>query len=142
MAYRPIIFETYTDNCASRTESEEGSWAMDQIQLSGDKGGFSFKGCSFSGSTPPENMSQDGESVSVLGYKLFPEGDFLKLNIGERNLAKKCRGRKSSSGNGIMPEKLTLTNCVGRAREIFYPMGLAAPIVAGIKVDINTLHKQ
>ena len=143
LAYRPITFDTYMDDCASGTENEESSRrVMDQIQLSGAKGGFSFKGCSFSGSLPPANMSQDGESVSVLGYKWFPKGDFLKLNIGELNLAKKRRGRKSSSGNGILPEKLTLTNCVGRAGEIFDPMGLAAPIVAGLKVDISTLHKQ
>ena len=143
LAYRPITFDTYMDDCASGTENAESSRrVMDQIQLSGAKGGFSFKGCSFSGAPPPANMSQDGESVSVLGMKWFPKGDFLKLNIGELNLAKKRRGRKSSSSKGILPEKLSLTNCVGRAGEIFDPMGLAAPIVAGIKLDISSLHKQ
>ena len=95
LAYRPITFDTYMDDCASGTENAESSRrVMDQIQLSGAKGGFSFKGCSFSGAPPPANMSQDGESVSVLGMKWFPKGDFLKLNIGELNLAKKRRSRK------------------------------------------------
>ena len=143
LGYRPIMFDTYMDDCASGTEGPEATRkVIDQLQIAGSKGGFTFKGFSTSGSLPPGHLSHDGISVLVLGMRWFPEGDFLKLNIGDLNLTKKKRGRKLPTAQGIMPEVLTLTNCVGRSGEIFDPLGLAAPIVAGIKLDISTLHKR
>ena len=131
------------DDCASGTESAESSnKVMDQIQVTVAKGGFSLKGFTTSGSPPPKDLTQDGESVSVLGLKWFPEGDFFKFNIGELNFSRKRRGRKVIDDSGKIPDILTLTNCVSRASEIFDPLGRAAPIVGGLKLDISTLHKQ
>ena len=143
LAYKPILEDTYMDDCASGTESAESSnKVMDQIQVTVAKGGFSLKGFTTSGSPPPKDLTQDGESVSVLGLKWFPEGDFFKFNIGELNFSRKRRGRKVIDDSGKIPDILTLTNCVSRASEIFDPLGRAAPIVGGLKLDISTLHKQ
>ena len=143
LAYKPIMEDTYMDDCASGTESAESSnKVMDEIQVTVAKGGFSLKGFTTSGSPPPKDLTQDGESVSVLGLKWFPEGDFFKFNIGELNFSPKRRGRKVFDSSGKIPDILTLRNCVSRASEIFDPLGRAAPLVGSLKLDISTLHKQ
>ena len=131
------------DDCASGTESpEKSNKVRDEVHATDSKGGFSMKGFTTSGSPPPKHLSQDGESILVLGYKWFPEGDFFKFNIGEVNLSPKRRGRKALDNSGKIPDILTLTNCVSRASEVFDSLGRAAPIVGGLKLDISTLHKR
>ena len=83
------------DDCASGTESLDKSFrVMDEIQAAIRQGGFDLKGFSISGRSPPEHLTQDGESVTVLGLKWFPKGDFFKLNIGEQNFSQKLKGKK------------------------------------------------
>ena len=142
-AFHPIMDDTYMDDCASGTENPEKSYkVMDEIHASIKLGGFDLKGFSMSGSSPPEHLSQDGESVTVLGLKWFPKGDFFKLNIGEQNFSQKLRGKKPTNTAGIIPENFTLRDCVSRTSEIFDPLGRIAPIVAGFKLDISLLHKK
>ena len=95
-----------------------------------------------SGSDPPEHLSSDLKSVSVAGLKWFPKKDILKFNISQLNFAKKERGRKQIEKAGIMPDVLTLRDCVSRTSEIFDPLGKIAPIVGGLKLDISVLHKR
>ena len=130
LAYKPIMKDTYMDDCASGTAStEKSNKVMDEIQATVSKGGFSLKGFTTSGSPPPKHLTQDGESISVLGYKWFPEGDFFKFNIGELNFLPKRRGRKATDNSGIIPDMLTLRNCVSRSSEIFDSLGRAAPLL-------------
>ena len=70
---------------------------------------------------PPENLSKDGKSVIVGGIKWFPKGDFISINSNELNFAKKIRGRKLSNTQGVMPESLTMGDCVGKVAEIYDP---------------------
>ena len=143
LSFYPIMNDTYMDDCASGTESPESSYkVMDEIHAAIKQGGFDLKGFSMSGNSPPEHLSQDGESVTVLGLKWFPKGDFFKLNIGEQNFSRKLRGKKPKDSAGIIPVKLTLRDCVSRTSEIFDPLGRIAPIVAGFKLDISLLHKK
>ena len=142
LAYDPILHDTYMDDCISGTESVEKTLRVtDQVQTAVKKGGFDLKGVSMSGCDPPEHLSGDSESVSVAGLKWFPKGDFFKFNISDLNLNKKVRGRKPAAKAGATRGDVTLRDCVGRASEIFDPLGRAAPIVAGIKLDISALHK-
>ena len=142
LAFNPVMYDTYMDDCASGTGSAaESSKVIDEIQVAVGRGGFTLKGFTVSGSDPPPHLTLDGQSVSVLGMKWFPKGDFMKLDIGEQNFTKKRRGRKLSGQFGIIPDVLTVRNCVGRASEIFDPLGRVAPIVGGMKLDISTLHK-
>ena len=137
LAYNPITYDTYMDDVASGTEcSESSSRVMDEIQVALARGGFALKGFTTSGNDPPEHLTQDGQSVSVLGLKWFPKGDFFKLNIAQQNFTKKKRGRKSMDSAGVIPEVLTLTHCVSRAAEIFDPLGRAAPITGALKLDL------
>ncbi len=38
--------------------------------------------------------SSDSESMTILGYKYYPESDSLSLNLGEVNFNRKVRGAK------------------------------------------------
>ena len=141
LAYNPIMYDTYMDDCASGTVSAAQSHrVIDEIECSLNKGGFTTKGITESGKDPLPQLSKDGKSITVLGMKWFPKGDFFKLNIGEINFSKKLRGRKRPEASGIIPLLLTLRHCVSRTAEVFDLVGRVAPILAGLKVDINALH--
>ena len=140
-AYVPIMYDTYMDDCASGCETEEERRkTIDDLQIAVGRTGFTFKGFTVSGCDPPPHLSHDGKSVTVLGMKWLPNGDFSQLNIAEQNFSKKSRGRKLGKSSTV-PEALTLTNCAGRAAEVFDPRGLVAPIVGGFKLDISRLHR-
>ena len=142
LAYSPIVNDTYMDDCASGTVSHDQTLRVtDQIQAAVGKAGFTLKGFTISGSDPPEHLTVDGKSIHVLGFKWFPKGDFLQLNIGEMNFARKVRGRKPSDMIGKIPEKLTLSDCVSRSSEVFDPMGRVAPLIAGFKLDWTVIHR-
>ena len=142
-ALKPIIDDTYMDDCISGTEGPEMTrLTMDEIQCAVSKGGFSLKGFVVSGEDPPEFLSDGREYILVGGVKWFPKGDFISMNIGELNFSRRVRGKKSKKNIGIVPELLTKRNCVSRSAELFDVIGLLAPIIGGIKLDISELHVQ
>ena len=49
-------------------------------------GGFTLKGIKFSGSEPPEHLTDTGDSVVVGSPKWYPKGDFISINCAEKNL--------------------------------------------------------
>ncbi len=138
-----IVSDTYVDDCLSGTESKEDTLRVtDEIQAALAKGGFTVKGFTISGEDPPGHLSADGISVSAIGGKWFPKGDFMKLNIKGLNLNKKVRGKKSTVGAGIVPEKLTMTECSRVYHEVFDLCGKVAPLTAGFKIDMSELHRR
>ena len=143
LAYSPVTHDTYMDDCVSGTSSLKQTLRVtDQLQVAVTKGGFSVKGVTISGNDPPEHLTEDGKSVTVLGLRWFPKGDFFTLNIADLNFTRKERGRKASVKVGQIPDNLTLRDCVSRTSEVFDPLGRVAPILAGIKLDISVLHKR
>ena len=139
-AYDVIMNDTYVDDILSGDNSlVKNLEKTDQLNIALGKIGFILEGFTFSGSDPPEYLSNDGVSVMVGGYRWFSKEDTLSINVPELNLAKKRRGRKSLSGKGKMPEKLTKRDCVSRVAEIFDPIGRVTPLTSGFKIDINEL---
>ena len=59
--------------------------------------------------------------------------------MGDLNFAKQNRGRKSRDMKGIIPDGITKRDCVGKVAEIFDPLERVAPLVSGMKLDINEL---
>ena len=109
LAYSPIMYDTYLDDCASGTPSwEESMRVMDEIENSLSYGGFTLKGFSMSGEDPLPHLSADGKSINVLGQLWFPKGDFIRLTVGELNFNRKLRGRKLPENAGLIPDLLTL----------------------------------
>ena len=141
-AYDVMMDDLYVDDCLSGANSEKDRSQIAE-ELSGAllKGGFKLKGFTFSGMDPPEHMANDDKvSVNVGGMVYFPKPDYFSLKIPELNFAKKQRGKKSQDTVGVIPDKLTMKNCVSVTYEIFDPPGRVAPLVSGFKIDISELH--
>ena len=143
LAYDPIVHDTYMDDCVSGTDtSDQALRVTDELQVAVGNGGFTLKGFTMSGSDPPEHLSNDSKSVAVAGLKWFPKGDLLKFNISELNFTKNERGRKAIDNAGVIPEDLTLRDCVSRTAEVFDPIGRVALLLGTMKLDISILHKR
>ena len=137
-----LLNDLYVDDCMSGSNSDNGRSKITE-ELSGAlaKGGFRLKGFTFSGMDPPAHLAnEDMISVNVGGLKWDSKRDKVSLKVPELNLGKKQRGKKSQDTEGVIPEKLTMRNCVSIVYEIFDPMGWVAPLVGGFKHDISTLH--
>ena len=140
LAYPVINHDMYVDDCASGNATVKlRNMTTDQVMISLAKGGFTLKGITYSGEDPPENLTQDGVSVTVCGLKWWSKDDKLGLNISDLNFGKKSRGRKSPDEIGKIPEKLTKKLCAGKVAEVYDPLGWVTPVTAGFKIDINQL---
>ena len=65
----------------------------------------------------------------------------LSLDISELNFAKKCRRKKPSQQQNIIPANITRRHCVSKVSEIFDLNGKIKPITATMKLDLHTLVK-
>ena len=141
-AYDVMTEDLYVDDCMSGASSQRNRSLITE-ELSGAlaKGGFKLKGFTFSGFDPPDHLAnEDKVSVNVGGLKWYSKDDMLSIKVPELNLGKKRRGKKSQDTAGVIPEKLTMSNCVSVTYEIFDPVGRVAPLVCGLKTDISELH--
>ena len=137
---RVVQEDIYVDDCITGATSITHAHDLaDKLELVINKGGFQLKGVSFSGETPLEKLTDDGETIHVAGMRWFPKDDTLALNISELNFAKKCRGKKPSSTVKIIPPKLTRRHCSSKVAEIFDITGKVTPLVAAMKMDLQEL---
>ena len=134
-----ITNDFYVDDCISGESSIHIAMeTADNLEIVLNKGGFGLKGFTFSGQDPPENLSADGQSISVGGMLWYPKIDKLSLDIQEMNFAKKQRGKKPLSSCTV-PSNLTRRQCISKVSEIFDPTGKVTPITAGLKIDLHEL---
>ena len=141
MAADIVNNDVYVDDCISgEMTHEETLKATDELKLSLGNGNFTLKGITFSGEDPDVTLSEDGKSVKTGGLIWFPKEDYIMLNIGDLNFAKKICGRKIGNKMGL-PEKLTLTHCASMVAQVFDPLGKAVPVTAGFKVDRSYLQR-
>ena len=115
--------DAYVDDCMSG----ESTWAKvlsttDELKLVLSKGGFAFKGITFSRRDPPSDLSSDQASVKVAGMKWFSKEDKISLDIKELNFARKHRGKKPPGADQI-PVEFTRRQCVGKVAEVFDLLG-------------------
>ena len=111
----------------------------DQLELVLNRGGFSLKGVTFSGTDLPSKLSKDESSINVAGMKWLSKDDVVSLDISELNFAKKQRGRKPIKSQNIIPQQLTRRHCVSKVAEIFDLTGNVTPIIATMKMDLHSL---
>ena len=131
--------DIYVDDCLSGSSTETLAFKLsDELQIVVNRGGFSLKGFTFSGYSPYESLSSDGESVGVAGLRWYPEDDKVALDISELNFSRKYRGKKPSNKINTIPSKLTRRHCVSKVSEIYDLTGLITPITAGMKIDLHT----
>ena len=93
-----ISKDVYVDVCLSGEESfEDAKEVTDKLEIVLNRGGFPFKGITFSGFDPPDNLCNKDKSINVAGMKWYPEPDLLSLNLSALNFSKKQRGKKNES---------------------------------------------
>ena len=114
----------------------------DQIELVLKRGGFLLKRVTFSGKDPPAILANDKASINVAGMRWFPKEDLLSLDINKLNVAKKCRGKKPSQRQNIIPANITRKDCPSKVSEIFDLTGKITPITATTKLYLLTLIKR
>ena len=135
-----IINDTYADDCATGTTSQEKADELaSDVNVVAGCGGFALKGWTISGRPPIPSLSKDGVSIKVAGHTWLPEKDEIKPEVGPPNFNKKCRGKKEGVQRKV-PDKLTLHICSSKSAEIFDFSGLFLPITIGFKIDIHDLH--
>ena len=84
----------------------------DQIELVLNRGGFSLKGVTFSGKDSPATLTNDEASINVAGMRWFPKENLVSLNLSELDFARKCRGKKPSQQQNIIPANITRRHSV------------------------------
>ena len=135
--------DIYVDDCLSGAQNlKHAMIRADQIELVLNRGGFSLKGVTFSGKDPPATLTNDKASINVAGMRWFPKKDLVSLDISELNFVKKCRGKKPSQQQNIIPANITTRHCVSKVSEIFDLTGKITPITATMKLDLHTLVKR
>ena len=134
-----VLRDIYVDDCMSGTNSKKEVLQLtDELEIVVNRGGFTLKGITMSGSDPIDNLTSDGTSVSVAGLKWFPKADKITLDIKEMNFAKKSRGRKPKLIPEV-PTKLTRRQCTSKLAEVFDIAGMLTPITATMKYDLHQL---
>lgn len=139
--YKVVCNDIYVDDCLSGERTDDlAKNCADELEIVLNKGGFTLKGITFSGTNPSEMLSDDGITISVAGLKWHSKDDVLSLDIGELNFSKKLRGRKLvNEASFKIPEKLTRRHCTSKVVEIFDLSGKITPLVASIKLDLHEL---
>ena len=141
-AYKVVLDDIYADDTLTGAPTPKEAYALaDDLEAMVSGGGFSFKAIAFSGQKPPESMSNDGETITVAGFRWFSEKDLVSLNIGEMNFGKKQRGRKPKMTSQGIPERLTRTHCTSQVHGVFDLVGRVAPLLAEMKLDLHDLVK-
>ena len=140
VAAKSIIQDTYMDDCATGTDDLNGVQDLinDVDELLGN-GGFSSKGYTISGRPVDPSLSKDGKSIYIFGTKYFPEADKLQMSLEEVRFVSKRRKKKSTADPTEIPATLTKRICAGVVPSLFDIIGLAAPVIAGMKLDIHDL---
>ena len=143
-AYDVMMDQLYVDDCMSGANSEkERSSKAEELTGALGMGGFKLKGFTFSGFDPPPNIANDDQiSINVGGLLYFSKEDIYSIKVPPINFSKKRRGRKSECSAGVIPEDLSMTNCVSVVYGIFDPLGRVAPLMCGFKINITELHSR
>ena len=146
-----LVLKRYVDDFGQSTESREATDILiAQTTEVLSRIAMKVKGWTVSGEDPPENVTDDGVSVSFGGKTWFPKGDFYKLNIQSLHFAKKRRGRlppdlvkydqtSDLTINQYTPEKITRTNCTSVTARIYDTEGMLTPLTLKLKNDLRKL---
>ena len=135
-----LIFCRFVDDLGPSKENE--SKLRKLVQDADDlfaKVGLSCKGWSFSGQSPPPEVTEDGETVGIGGMRWHTRLDLLEVLLPPLHFSKRSRGRLevgTSVFDGkfiedmdkFVPAQLTRRQILGKISSIFDPLGKLSPI--------------
>ena len=108
-----------------------------------------IKGWCLSGEDPPEELTDDGATVSLAGMTWFPKIDGFNLNISKLHFSKKKRGKydpnikifddSSECLEDFVPHNLSRRQCTSVVARIYDLTGKLAPITLKFKDGLRKL---
>ena len=106
---------------------------------------MAVKAYTLSGEPPSEEVSADGQFVSLVGYLWDSKEDTIHLDIKPLFFGKKKRGRLPPLVEGDVREalkpKFTRREMCGKVAGVYDPLGLATPVTAKLKSDLREVVK-
>ena len=134
----------YMDDIAAAAASAEEAHRLEEsITFVLSLGGLSVKCFTYAGEDPQEVVSADGEHVGMLGYRWAPKLDLIKLDVKDLYFGKPKKGKLPPTVEGDIKEQL-VNHCmkremVGMAAKVYDPLGLVAPVMAKMKLDLHEI---
>ena len=154
----PAAFIVLTNNrfvddlLGGSNKIEERDTQVSESEYVLGNGGFSLKYVVRSGEDPCEEASNDGKTVSVLGYNWATKEDILRPTFKEINFNKKSRGEKNSNPFPVVSRddvrklldstKITRRLIISKIAEIYDPVGIWEPYKLNLKLDCKLLQGQ
>ena len=108
-------------------------------------GTMSVKAYTFSGESPPPEVSADLTHIGVLGLLWDPLEDEIGLDIKDLYFGKAKRGKLPPKVEGdfgpALRRNFTRRTVTGKVANVYDPTGLVTPITARLKLDLHELCK-
>ena len=115
--------------------------------------GLACKGWSISGSSPPPDVTEEGETVSIGGMKWHTKLDLLEVPLPQLHFSKKLRGRlvvgtEVFSGSLVedmdkfVPRNLTRRMIFSKNGAVFDLLGKFTPVMIGLSKDLREAVKK
>ena len=151
LALEIILNDRYVDDVFSghnsRTMMET---QIEQTKHALENGGFKLKYVVKSGETPCSEASNDGKTVSILGYDWDSKLDLFKPGFKQINFNKKRRGFKQPNPFPVVSKedvtkvleskKITRRMVTSKIAELFDPCGFWEPYKLQLKLDRHKLN--
>ena len=136
--------DSYLDDvCTGGETTDEVATIASDIDFTLAQGSMEVKGYTITGNDPTEDVSSDGESVSVLGYAWFPKSDMLSLDRRDIYLEKSKRGKHPEPVKDDFYSALDLSftkRVLARVTASIYdPLGIFVPVTANIKLHLHEI---
>jgi hypothetical protein len=135
---------TYVDDVVrSDKDNETSKRTAEDLDFTLKLANISVKSYTFNGQKPGDDVSADGEHVSVVGLQWAPEEDLLSLDVKPLYFGKCKRGKLPSLVDGpVLPalkDNFTRRNMLAKTASVFDPLGLCTPVTAKFKLDLHGL---
>ena len=148
-----LLKNRYVDDLAKSLINKKAAGELIEETEDALKGiGMNIKGWSISGEDPPEQLTEDGVSVSFAGMTWYPKIGCFKLNISNLHIGKKKRGRHSPNLKIFDEEKdgslekfvdelgsVSRRNCTSVVARLYDLLGKLAPVTLRFKHDLRKL---
>ncbi len=138
-----LTMKAYMDDIFSSFKSDnERDMTAESLEKTLELGSMQVKAITRSGLPPPADVTSDGKSVGVVGYKWYTEEDTLKLDIKPTTLSKAKRGKPATPvgdnlKEALMDGKFTKRVLAGSVASVFDPLGAGAAVTGNLKVDMS-----
>ena len=144
---RALQNSIYVDDVVHGENTQEQSLkTADSVRHILNKAKIGTKSFTHSGCPPADDVSSDGTSLGVLGYRYLPEPDTIGVDVKPVYFGRPKRGKLPQTvPDHLIEEKLaqsfTKRTVLSKASSLFDPLNHFSPISGRIKVDFHDIIK-